>query len=87
MRLSCMVCSFFANVIAALFAAVVSAGGHDFALIGDQQYNAAQEAAFLNLIEDINKNNVLFTVQGAIPAYDEFFRRLYRANTSSKVSL
>jgi Calcineurin-like phosphoesterase len=33
-----------------------------FALIGDQQYDAAQEAAFPNLIKDINQANVSFVV-------------------------
>ena len=79
MRISNMVCGFLVSIIAAFCAASVPAEEFDFALIGDQQYNAAQEVAFLNLIDDVNKRGMLFIVHdgdfksGSSPCTDELF--------------
>lgn len=65
------------------------AGGFEFGLIGDLQYNAEQEAEFLNLIEDLNRADLAFVVHdgdfksGSTPCTDKlFYRRRAEFQTS-----
>ena len=65
------------------------AGRFEFGLIGDLQYNAEQEAEFLNLIEDLNRADLAFVVhdgdfkRSSTPCTDElFYRRRAEFQTS-----
>jgi hypothetical protein len=60
----------------------------DFALIGDQGYNAEQEAKFPNLVKDVNRANVVFTVHdgdlksgSALCSDETFLQRRDQFNT------
>ncbi len=62
----------------------LAAGGFSFALIGDQEYDAAQEAKFPNLRDDVNSDpSIRFVIHdgdikgGSVPCTDELFQTRY----------